>query len=78
MVRTKFALILLLGAALAAPAQAVDQPGQKFHLRVSDLPKPYATPAVENSSQTVPRPTGALPQVPKGFAISLVASGLPL
>ncbi|HVU22089.1 MAG TPA: PQQ-dependent sugar dehydrogenase, partial [Rhizomicrobium sp.] len=34
------------------------------------------TPAVENSSRTVPRPKGALPQVPKGFSISLVASGL--
>ena len=53
-----------------------DAPGVRRRITLSDLPKPFATPAVENSSQTIPRPNGALPQVPKGFTVSLFASGL--
>jgi glucose/arabinose dehydrogenase len=55
---------------------AADRPGQVFHILVKDLPKPYATPGVDNSSQRVPRPTGTLPEVPAGFSVSLYASGL--
>ena len=57
-------------------AALAEQPGTQFHVKTSDLPKPFATPGIANSSKTVPRPNGALPQVPKGFSISLVASGL--
>jgi glucose/arabinose dehydrogenase len=53
-----------------------DAPGMKHEIHVQDLPKPYATPAVDNSSQTVTRPNGWRPQVPKGFAISAFAGGL--
>ena len=61
---------------LALPGLAAEQPGTSFHLKPSDLPKPFATPAVENSSKAVPRPKGAMPQVPPGFSISIFASGL--
>jgi glucose/arabinose dehydrogenase len=61
---------------IASFAAQAEQPGTTFHLKPSDLPKPFATLGVENSSKTVPRPNGALPQVPKGFSISLYASGL--
>src|ERR1700749_1781881 len=67
----------LLGFSLPALAlAAAEQPGQTFHLKPSDLPKPFATPAVENSSKGVARPKGAMPQVPAGFSISIFASGL--
>jgi len=62
--------------ALVSFGALAEAPGTPFHVKPSDLPKPFATPAVENSSQIVPRPKGTLPQVPKGFSISLVASGL--
>src|ERR1700744_4171250 len=67
---------LIAGFALVSFAASAEAPGTQFQVKASDLPKPYATPGVENSSQTVPRPNGALPTVPKGFSVSLVASGL--
>ena len=70
------ASLALLGLSFLCAALAADQPGQTFHVKASDLPKPFATPAVENSSQKAPRPNGVLPQVPKGFSISVLASGL--
>jgi glucose/arabinose dehydrogenase len=74
MLKRKIA-ILLASAALASTALA-DAPGMKHEIRMQDLPKPYATPAVDNSSQTVLRPANWLPQVPKGFTVSAFASGL--
>jgi glucose/arabinose dehydrogenase len=67
------ALVLL---SFVMPAMAADVPGQHFDVQPSSLPKPYATPAVENSSKGITRPSGALPQVPKGFAVSLFADNL--
>ncbi len=72
----KFLTGLAMGAALSvsgAQAQVHDVPGQKFHLKVSDLPKPYATPAVMNQPSNVPRPEGAKPQVPAGFEVTMYA-----
>ena len=65
------AVILAAGAALAA-----DHPGQKFAIAAGTLAKPYATPAVANESSAVPRPAGAMPEVPKGFQISIFADNL--
>jgi glucose/arabinose dehydrogenase len=73
MAGSSLAAILLLGVALAAPAMAADQPGQKFHLRVSDLPKPYDTVAVDDTNLVIPRPEGRIPQAPAGFEVSLFA-----
>jgi glucose/arabinose dehydrogenase len=78
---TKSALILgFLAAGLMGlgtpPSFAADQPGQHFSLLPQDMPKPFATPAVENSSKTIPRPAGALPAVPPGFTVSIFATGL--
>jgi glucose/arabinose dehydrogenase len=67
------AALLLLGTAAAF---AADQPGQKFDIQFKDLPKPFATPAVDNQSTVVPRPAGAMPQVPAGFKVEVYASGL--
>jgi glucose/arabinose dehydrogenase len=63
-------------ALMASAAWGVEQPGTTFHIKASELPKPYATPAVENSSKTVPRPKDVMPAVPKGFEVSVFASGL--
>ncbi|HUJ45565.1 MAG TPA: PQQ-dependent sugar dehydrogenase [Rhizomicrobium sp.] len=59
-----------------AAAYAADTPGTHHEINAKDLPKPYATPAVDNSSETVARPEGVTPEVPKGFAISAYATGL--
>jgi len=67
---TGFACVTLLSSL----GSAADQPGQTHRVNASDLPKPYATPAVENSSQKIARPNGAMLHVPKGFAISALAS----
>ena len=55
---------------------AADLPGQHFQVLPSQLPPPHATPAVANDSAVVPRPAGAMPQVPQGFSVSVFASGL--
>jgi glucose/arabinose dehydrogenase len=72
----RFALLTAALALGAASALAADQPGQKFTINVNDLPKPYATPGVDNSSHVVARPAGVLPAVPAGFKIELYATGL--
>jgi glucose/arabinose dehydrogenase len=76
MKKWRISLILSASTLLAASALAAEQPGTSFHVKANELPKPYATPAADNSSQTIPRPPGAMPQVPKGFAVSIFASGL--
>jgi len=65
------ALVLAAGAALAA-----DHPGQKFAISPGSLAKPYATPGVANESASVPRPAGTMPEVPKGFQVSVFADNL--
>jgi glucose/arabinose dehydrogenase len=51
-------------------------PGKIHKITPADLPKPYATPAVENGPQVVRRPANAWPQAPAGFKVDLFASGL--
>ena len=67
--------VLLMGLVSTA-ASAVDRPGQKFLLKASDLPKPYASPAVANNNTLIPRPPGVMPQAPKGFRVSIYAADL--
>ena len=52
-------LALLLAAASFATIALADAPGMKYDIRVQDLPKPYATPAMDNSAETVARPMSA-------------------
>jgi glucose/arabinose dehydrogenase len=68
--------ILLLGLLLSASAAyGADQPGQKFLLKPSDLPKPYATPPVAVRNEVMPR-GNAVPRAPAGFKVTLFAEGL--
>jgi len=71
MISTFSAALLAAGASLAA-----DHPGQKFQISPASLAKPYATPAVANESSTMPRPAGTMPEVPKGFQVSIFADNL--
>ena len=69
---------LLAGVLVLVPfaAGAADAPGQHFDVQLSSLPAPHATPAVDNSSVTIPRPANALPQAPQGFSVSVFAANL--
>jgi hypothetical protein len=68
----RFMTVLLL---LPAAAFAADRPGQHFLLKPSDLPKPYATPAVANNDKDIPRPAGTKPEAPSGFMVSHLCNG---
>jgi len=67
-----FVVLALLGSC----AMAADHPGQHFSVSPADLPAPYATPGVDNSSKVIARPANALPEVPKGFSIDAYVTGL--
>jgi glucose/arabinose dehydrogenase len=69
-------LVTFCSAAALAADTSADYPGKHFQVLPSDMPKPFATPAVENSSKTIPRPDGVVPQVPKGFTASVFADHL--
>jgi glucose/arabinose dehydrogenase len=51
-----------------------DAPGIRRKLVPDDLPAPYATTSVDNGATIVPRPAGALPQVPEGFVVELLTT----
>ena len=51
-------------------------PGQRWLIRAIDLPPPFATESATNSPRVQPRPEGALPEVPDGYAAELFAEGL--
>ena len=51
-------------------------PGKIHKITPGDLPKPYATAAVENGPHVVNRPANAWPQAPAGFKVDLFAGGL--
>jgi glucose/arabinose dehydrogenase len=53
-----------------------EQPGNRYLIRASDLPKPYATDSAPNQSKVVPRPANAWPKVPGGFKIDQALTGL--
>jgi glucose/arabinose dehydrogenase len=68
------------GAALAGPAAygdwRSDAPGVRRKLTAADLPAPLASRPAANPSRVVPRPEGAFPKAPAGFAVSLFAKDL--
>ncbi len=69
-------VLLVSNWVAAGGAWGGDEPGQKFNVSPKNLASPLATPAAANSSQNVPRPDGAVPKAPPGFAVSVFASGL--
>lgn len=53
-----------------------DAPGVRRLLTVADLPAPYATESASNGARIVPRPEGAMPKVPAGFKVEMLATDL--
>jgi len=50
-------------------------PGTVHHIRLADLPDPYATASVNSGPALIPRPRNAWPQAPPGFRVQLYANG---
>jgi glucose/arabinose dehydrogenase len=46
------------------------------HITVDDLEPPMASPSASNTAQPVPMPDGAMPKVPEGYAIELIAKDI--
>jgi glucose/arabinose dehydrogenase len=53
-----------------------DAPGVRRKLTPADLPRPNATPSVDNGPRVIPRPAGALPRVLPGFRVDVLAEDL--
>src|ERR1700761_111022 len=68
--------VTLMGGTAQISAKAADHSGQRFQISPSSLVRPYETPAAGNESSAIPRPAGVLPEVPRGFQISVFADHL--
>jgi glucose/arabinose dehydrogenase len=53
-----------------------DAPGVRRLITPSDLPKPYATPSVDNEAHVVARLSDAWPKALPGFKVEQIATGL--
>lgn len=53
-----------------------DAPGVRRKIIPADLPKPYATPHVDNGPHLIRRPEDEWPKAPKGFVVEEFATGL--
>jgi glucose/arabinose dehydrogenase/cytochrome c2 len=53
-----------------------DAPGVRRHIRVEDLPQPFATGSARNSPRVVPRPSDARLRAPEGWRVDLFAERL--
>jgi glucose/arabinose dehydrogenase len=75
--------VLHVGAAWAQEGSAgvradwrADEPGNRHHITVGDLPKPFATETPRNRVEVVSKPAEAQLKIPAGFEIKLFANGL--
>lgn len=53
-----------------------DRPGRAHHIDLAHLPSPYASDLASNPARVVPKPPDAHLQVPQGFKVEVVATGL--
>lgn len=53
-----------------------ERPGTVHHIRLRDLPHPYASASADSGPTIVPRPANAWPKAPAGFKVGLFATGL--
>ena len=53
-----------------------DAPGTTRKLTVDDLEAPFVSKSASNNAQPVAMPAGAMPKVPNGYRIELVAKGM--
>jgi glucose/arabinose dehydrogenase len=67
---------------MAPPPQApftdyrFEKPGATRHIKVEDLPEPYATQSATAGPKVVARPQNAWPKAPQGFKVEQYATGL--
>lgn len=72
-----FALCLALALDSSyAQAGSIETVGQRYEFSTTNLPAPYSESPVGVAAQSVPRPDGVMPLVPRGFQVSIFASGL--
>lgn len=67
---------VLTGQAAISGDWSTDAPGVRRLIKAADLPAPFETKSAVNGARIVPRPEGAMPQVPAGFKVEEFASGL--
>ncbi len=53
-----------------------ESPGTTRHIKVEDLPAPYATESATSGPKLVARPADAWPKAPQGFKVEQYATGL--
>jgi glucose/arabinose dehydrogenase len=53
-----------------------EKPGTSRHIKLEDLPAPFASESATNGPKIVARPENAKLQVPEGFRVELFATGL--
>jgi glucose/arabinose dehydrogenase len=53
-----------------------EKPGTSRHIKLEDLPAPFASESATNGPKIVARPENAKLQVPEGFKVELFAAGL--
>ena len=75
--QTKSAVENTPAADVGAPAMKIVSSDdlKSYHLKVGDLPKPYATDSARRNSKIVPQPANASLNLPPGFKISVFAEG---
>jgi len=87
MTALRFSLLACTLFTLTTPAQTLtgqaamgdystDAPGVRRKITPADMPKPGATKSTDNGPKIIPRPEGAMPSVPPGFTIDIVAENL--
>lgn len=50
-----------------------NQPGRIHHIKLTDMPPPFATSSAGNGPRVEARPNGSMPVVPQGFKVSVFA-----
>ncbi|HEY3636743.1 MAG TPA: PQQ-dependent sugar dehydrogenase [Rhizomicrobium sp.] len=69
-------VLLLVLALNPGLANAADMPGQRFSISPASLPKPFATPAVDDSPKVVSKSASAALTAPSGFTVSVFAANV--
>jgi glucose/arabinose dehydrogenase len=72
--RWRLLLLVLLGVGCPRPG-AADRPGDRYHIRVEDMPPPFATGSAVNPPRVVPGVNGARVEAPRGFRVEVWAEG---
>ncbi|MBE9556066.1 MAG: sorbosone dehydrogenase family protein [Proteobacteria bacterium] len=75
-IRIALAFIAGVTATFTALADPLPRPGQRFEIRPSDMPAPFATGSAGNRPSTITLGPFVVPDVPEGFTANRFAEGL--